>query len=421
MNQPPTTPGSPNAPTLGPRLRRFRLTGNWTALEATDSEERTLIEDEAYADAELIRWSIDEIPGGEYVDDAEHTFRVWAGIQSPLVTIGGGTGRTGVAMWIPDRQVWELLDMGEALYHRAVNWFTTDATPPYAVLWVAEHDPRDPVVNSYQHYARPFYYGVLAVNGPTEVPKYVDSSTPWGTYSLAETPVRARYSADCGITPYVGQRWGPLEDSWDMWPGLPGFRIVGGIDTANYTAMVVRDLTGTFCAKVYSPDTNEATCYQVFRDTGGAEVVYDGSGTFPEQTINVVFPGADTGNALNIAADDIIEYSMGYNYKSGSNKAVQYTAVGTYRDVPSGSIMMWPANLDPPRGWSEYTALQGKFPRGYDGTSPASAAETTLSINTTTTSVQSGSGTTVLTGATLSDGTHTNIPPYGDVKFIQRD
>ena len=174
--------------------------------------------------------------------------------------------------------------------------------------------------------------------------------------------------------------WGPVWNSWLMWPGLPGFRLFLDYDspTKSKDRVYVSSYYGVCRAKVISwtsPSANSDYLYHVAANptTSAGDFVYDGSTqsgvTFPAMQIDILIPvSANTLNNQepNLQAGDTIRYRAIYGTThAGLRGRLEYHAEGNYMDDPIGTVKMWNgavANI--PKGWRAYSALDGKFPLG---------------------------------------------------------
>jgi hypothetical protein len=98
---------------------------------------------------------------------------------------------------------------------------------------------------------------------------------------------------------------------------------------------------------------------------------------------------------------------------------VHFLGPAASMDDAIGTVKMWNGYAAAiPRGWREYTALQGKFPVGYKsgdadfgGVGATGGAKTHVH----------GSGSTSGSGAGASAGVAaSNLPPFSSVIFIER-
>ena len=119
------------------------------------------------------------------------------------------------------------------------------------------------------------------------------------------------------------------------------------------------------------------------------------------------------------------------NPKVFGHTASEIEGVESIGGVPSGAIMMFTSNC--PSGWTRFTALDDKFPRGsstYGATGGSGTHAHGVSGSTTTFNsnvlVEGGKGARGASGDHLhsisaSTDSQSNLPPYLNVIFCKKD
>ncbi len=180
--------------------------------------------------------------------------------------------------------------------------------------------------------------------------------------------------------------WGPAFGSWLLWPGLPGFKILGksftGVAPAKRLIYVTADIDSVYAARVITWD--ERPNDFLFRITANPTTpregrVYDGttqnSILYPDMEIEIYIPvpvWSTVGGyprQPNLQIGDPIRYRAFYGAlgHSGSPR-LTFVAVGDYLDDAIGMVKMWTgavANI--PRGWALMNGTDNSVGTGSEG------------------------------------------------------
>ncbi len=193
------------------------------------------------------------------------------------------------------------------------------------------------------------------VNGPVEV---LDDG--YGRcLSPANGPCLAQYSATCGTTPSDGRNWGLIPNSFALWPGIPGYRIIQELDPVpsgwNSGAVYVmqeRVATG-LCVAI--EDWNDVSTTHVNahpKDDDFGE--YDGSGNLPEVTVVVYLPrNGSWADPAIFDGDEFRWWAPGHSgYWAPTLHAVPF---GDYLDDKVGTVKFWNLTTGAlPVHWRQY-------------------------------------------------------------------
>ncbi len=222
----------------------------------------------------------------------------------------------------------------------------------------------------------------FALSGPIATDDY-DGNTFIPVTQAKDRPAWAFYDESVHSnyvdlsTDEQGKSWGPAHNSWYLWPGLPGFRLLINKSGTNMV-YVIADMSGIYTAKVisWSTPTTQINYYNIVANPttmfGGR--VYDGttqnSVTYPEMEIDIRIPSVyytvSQLRSPNLLEGDEIYYRATWGVmNTGETPRPQYIAEGDYMDEPIGTVKMWTGSVASiPRGWQVYSALDGKFPLG---------------------------------------------------------
>ena len=207
------------------------------------------------------------------------------------------------------------------------------------------------------------------INGSVDV-AYED----YGRCSVgAERPIWAAMY-DYGVAfRQEGYSYGPINNSWLLYPGLAGYIYLGCFQTDEdgvNRALFMRDMgANTWWAKTKAKwvDAGGEVPYVETRPCVGAEATqpYDGTGAYPDLTLRVALPRNGSSQDPNVPADTYICYTLaGRAYGIANRGAV---AVGGYLDGKIAEIRWLITSTARPAGWALADGIENSVPNGGSG------------------------------------------------------
>jgi len=327
--------------------RPFELTSDFTQDE-TDGEwtatakRVTLQEEASESDTDVY-----------LVDDEADEITLYA----PITPHDGDDGpppppfREGERVYAVNRGRWEIVDE-DYLWMPGKNFDPSDSIPAHGICDVKSisvtETTRVPQLGILPPYEtsgydfppdRPFAVnGINAVNG-----QYTFGRVSYAT----GVPVLALYDTDAG-TPALGETWGPYGDDFKLYPGLPGFRVVGNYDSGDGLVWVISDYAGGsyWCKAIADPSGSSPRTVSVRPMTGRNGSVYDGTGDYPAISFDLTMPAVPDQFDWNIHEDD--EFAYHCISEGGGQTPVPDSMM---LDAPMGTLRFHNNSSIPP-GWS---------------------------------------------------------------------
>ena len=205
-------------------------------------------------------------------------------------------------------------------------------------------DNDDPCYAS--HYMGARYHVIADANGEDDGSDYLRVAR------AVERPIWA--AVEDGADKFTrGQPYGPIHDSWLLYPGLPGYIYVGRhqLDSDGiHRALVIRDLTSSsWLAKAAAdwvdnnsgPNSDWVLAYPAVAGEGD---VYDGSESYlPKVTLRILLPRNGSSEDPNVHVGDYLFYgfhSTRHNRTPWNHTGTPLIAHGTYLDGVIGEVRM---------------------------------------------------------------------------------
>jgi len=416
------------------RLALFEITGtSWSLPDLSDLPTSTVDREQIPSiAARRIDFAQHETGDVDGSDDPVGTYAIGDNLQETIYYVSarvipavasthrGGYAVGPIELGFGDR-VWCVLNRQsgrwEVVGDRESSWLlvynsTSEDIPPRGIVRLAPNSGAPSHLGGSVSRNTAFPQPMAAINGPSTIP-----AGGHGLVTLAmDVPALALFDTSTGTVAANSNRpCGVGVDSYSMFSGLPGFRVVSSSAYSSY-AWVLRDDASLCTGRLASTPPPAYPTHASLYPVSTAGTVYDGT-TLPSITGTVEFFGASACRDLNLAVDDEIAYRMAGLELAG------LVAIGDYWDDPIGTVKIWIGTESTiPRGWRVYSALEGKFPRSDDETSPTASAtdQPSASLTTYQLTLQSGTGVQLDYPNGVDVSEETNLPPYANVLFIER-
>jgi hypothetical protein len=232
----------------------------------------------------------------------------------------------------------------------------------------------------------------------------------WELFSCSDTPHLIQCATKYGYSRVAGDPWGPLPDSWELAPGLPGFTCL--YTASNGRGWFVRtphgllgwarakgdwydgstahsggkaSTAGTVYSVIANPCLGPTTDSAVYN---GTDTIGSSTEPLPDLTVEIMFPRV-AGMQPSVYEGDRILYRLCAPFESrnevdSAKRSPQRVAVGSYNAERVGTLRVWgtAASTTYPQGWRLFEVGGNDVLVGY---STAGASTWTLTASTSPT------------------------------------